>query len=181
VSDPTLQALADWGNFYVIVGSAAGGLTGLMFVVIALGAEAGVIGSERALRAFATPTVAHFGAVLLLAALATVPGHKVTTLTLGVGALGIAGVAYVAWIMTEARRQHDYQPVMSDWLWHGVMPFVAYGGLATAALILYWQQGEVALYILAAAGVLLLYSGIHNAWDTALWLATLTKQKEPDK
>jgi hypothetical protein len=178
VSDPTLAALADWGNFYVIVGSAGAGLTGLMFVVIALGAEGGVIGSERALRAYATPTVVHFGAVLLLAALATVPGHKVATLSLGVGACGIAGVAYVAWVMNEARRQHDYQPVTSDWVWHGVMPFLAYGALVVTALAMSWQHAEVALYMLAGASVLLLYSGIHNAWDTALWLATEPQRRK---
>ena len=32
--------LADWANFYVITGSAAAGLTGLTFVVIALASDA---------------------------------------------------------------------------------------------------------------------------------------------
>ena len=54
---PTLPQLADWGNFYVIIGSAAAGLTGLMFVVITLGAEAQTVGNENGLRAFVTPTL----------------------------------------------------------------------------------------------------------------------------
>jgi hypothetical protein len=34
------SVLADWESFYVIVGSSAGALTGLMFVVITLVADA---------------------------------------------------------------------------------------------------------------------------------------------
>ena len=34
-----LALLADWDNFYVIAGGAAGGLTGLTFVVIALATD----------------------------------------------------------------------------------------------------------------------------------------------
>ena len=52
-----------WETFYVIVGSSAGALTGLMFVVIALVAE--FRGSERQIEAFGTPTVVHFSAPLL--------------------------------------------------------------------------------------------------------------------
>jgi steroid 5-alpha reductase family enzyme len=54
-----------WETFYVIVGSAAGALTGLMFVVIALVANVRT-SSEPQIDAFGTPTVVHFGAVLLL-------------------------------------------------------------------------------------------------------------------
>src|SRR2546427_1102599 len=44
------------------------------------------------IRAFSTPTVVHFGAVLLLAALLTTPGHTVLTLSGSIGICGIAGL-----------------------------------------------------------------------------------------
>jgi hypothetical protein len=173
-----VSQLADWGNFYVIMGSAAGGLTGLMFVVIALGAQAQTIGSGQGLRGFVTPTVVHFCAALLVAAIVTSPGHRPTTLGLAIGACGVGGVVYVGWAMGEAWRQREYTPVGSDWLWHGCMPIVAYGALAGAAVMLFTGHGDPALYVLAAATVLLLFTGIHNAWDTALWIATSAGRRQ---
>ena len=42
-----MPPLADWANFYVIIGSSAAALSGPQFVVIALGAEANAFGGER--------------------------------------------------------------------------------------------------------------------------------------
>jgi len=39
MADATLSTLAHWANFYVIVGSSAGALTGLQFVVMTLVAQ----------------------------------------------------------------------------------------------------------------------------------------------
>jgi hypothetical protein len=62
---------AAWKSFYVIVGSSAGALTGLMFLVIALLID--FRRAEQLLDAFATPTVAHFSSVLLLSAIMSAP------------------------------------------------------------------------------------------------------------
>jgi hypothetical protein len=57
-----MTALAGWENFYVIVGSSAGALIGLQFVVITLIAVFPIVKDvERASSAFATPTIVHFG------------------------------------------------------------------------------------------------------------------------
>src|SRR5205823_13469555 len=65
-----MTAFAEWQNFYVIVGSSAGALIGLQFVVITLIADMPIgQGAAQAGHAFATPTIVHFGAVLLLAAM----------------------------------------------------------------------------------------------------------------
>jgi hypothetical protein len=69
-----MPALAGWENFYVIVGSSAGALIGLQFVVITLVAEIPIIRDvERAGSAFSTPTVVHFGTALLLSAIVSAP------------------------------------------------------------------------------------------------------------
>ena len=52
--------LSAWENFYVILGSSAAALAGLMFVVTALIVDHR--GTEQQLEAFGTPTVVHFGA-----------------------------------------------------------------------------------------------------------------------
>ena len=55
VEGPAVSPLNQWDNFYVIIGSSAGALTGLQFVVIALVAEAQAASSMLEIRAFGTP------------------------------------------------------------------------------------------------------------------------------
>src|ERR1044071_9671720 len=76
-----MPGFEEWESFYVIVRAAAGALIGLQFVVMTLIAERPHLATPEAGAAFATPTVAHFGAALLLSALMRVPWHG-----LGVGA-----------------------------------------------------------------------------------------------
>ena len=73
-----LSPLAPWESFYVIVGSSAGALTGLQFVVIALIAEAEAAASMLEVRAFGTPTVVHFCAVLFISAALSAPWHTLS-------------------------------------------------------------------------------------------------------
>src|SRR5438105_3816031 len=61
-----MPELTAWDSFYVIVGSAAGALIGLQFVVVTLIAERPRLRVEEAGAAFATPTIVHFSAALLL-------------------------------------------------------------------------------------------------------------------
>src|SRR5438309_2357090 len=89
-----------------------------MFVVIALNSEARTEAGPAALRAFATPIIVHFGAVLLI---------------------------------------------------------LAYGSLVVAGILL-GHRPEAALDVVAGAALLLLYIGIHNAWDSAVWLTTKPKE-----
>src|SRR6266550_3049938 len=70
-----LLPLERWESFYVIVGSSAGALTGLQFVVIALIAEEEASASMLEVRAFGTPTVVHFCAVLFISAVLSAPWH----------------------------------------------------------------------------------------------------------
>jgi len=172
---PELPPLTEWETFYVIIGSSAAALTGLQFVVIALGAEAKVLGGDAELRAFATPTVVHFCVVLLLGAILSTPGHTPASLSLCLGGCGFAGLGYAGWVVVQARRQTGYAPVLSDWVWHAVLPVVAYACLFAAGVSLRWHPAP-ALYVVGATALLLLYIGIHNAWDAAVWMAIKRKE-----
>lgn len=166
-----LPPFQEWETFYVITGSSAAALTGLMFVVVALRTESRGEGGEGGVRAFGSPTIVHFCADLLLAGLLSVPGQGRLSLALCLAAVGAAGLALSRWVVVQARRQHDYAPVRSDWIWHVAMPATAYGALLVAAGLLGRHPG-VALDITAAAVLLLLFVGIHNAWDSAVWIAS---------
>jgi hypothetical protein len=173
---PELPPLTEWETFYVIVGSSAAALTGLQFVVIALGAEAKVLGGDAVLRAFATPTIVHFCVVLLLGAILSTPGHTPASLSLCLGACGLGGLGYAGRVVVHARRQKGYAPVLSDWVWHAGLPLAAYTGLLAAGITTRWRPAP-ALYVVAATALLLLFIGIHNAWDAALWIAIRRKEQ----
>jgi hypothetical protein len=149
--------LADWANFYVITGSAAAGLTGLTFVVIALASD-NQRASTAGLRTFVTPTIIHFGAVLAVAAFVSMPHLSVMKLSVGFGAAGLAGLVYVGTIVMQVKQvAKSYTPVLEDWLGHAILPALAYGSLFAAAFTIGYRP-EPSLYVVAAASLLLLLS-----------------------
>ena len=166
--EPTAPFSA-WESFYVIVGSSAAALTGLQFVVIVLGAEARSIGPE--VGAFGTPTVVHFCLVLLMSAIVSVPWRAVSNAGLALGAVGVGGIVYMAVVIRRARRQKGYVPVLEDWLWHCVFPLIAYAMLLVAALAL-GRDPASSLLTIGATALMLLFIGIHNAWDAVTYIAT---------
>src|SRR5215212_2987992 len=119
-----------WESFYVIIGSSAAALTGLQFVVIALGAESKNLGTERDINAFATPTIVHFCAVLLISAILSAPWPHIWPPAVLLAAAGIAGLNYTLIIVGRARRSTNYKPVLEDWIWHTGIPFLSYTALA---------------------------------------------------
>lgn len=162
-----MPELADWDNFYLIVGGASGALIGLQFVVITLLAERPRPNTRQGAATYATPTIVHFTAVLVLSALLVVPWQRVAPLVTLWAAMGVVGIAYtasVAWHM----RKVAYTPVLEDWTFHVIVPFAAYAGLAVAAASGHAHLHE-ALFGVGAAALLLLVAGIHNAWDTAAY------------
>lgn len=161
--------LASWEAFYVIIGSSAAALTGLQFVVMVLGSESNAF-SDSTTRAFGTPTIVHFCAVLLIAAILTAPWHGLMHPAIGLGACGIAGAVYIATVVRRMKRQTDYAPVLEDWTWHGVIPIIAYAGLVAAAIVLPARPRQ-ALFAIGGSAVLLLFVGIHNAWDAVAYIA----------
>jgi hypothetical protein len=169
--------LAGWENFYVIIGSSAGGLTGITFVVIALIRDVQRV-RPSGLRAFVTPTIVHFGGVLALAAYLSMPHQGVMSLSVGFGGAGLAGLIYGGVIAANMRRQdRHYVPVHEDWIWNVAMPTLVYGALLVMAFLV-WRKPLQTLYGVAAASLALLFIGIRNAWDIAVWM-TVTQPREP--
>jgi len=164
--------LSTWQNFYVIIGSAAAALTGLLFVVATLIAQVRVRASSptEAFATFNTPNIVHFRSALLVAAILSAPWQALWNAGLLLGLSGLGGMIYVVIVLRRARRQTDYQPVLEDWLWHTVFPLVSYTALLVAAMLLPGYPAP-ALFVIAAGTVLLLFIGIHNAWDNVIYIA----------
>jgi hypothetical protein len=168
-----MPALAEWDSFYVIVGSAAGALIGLQFVVITL--ISGRPRTAEAGTAFSTPTIVHFSVVLLLSALLRAPWDAVATVAVAWGLIGLAGIAYILLTAWRMRVQSSYKPDFEDWLFHVLLPLAAYAVLAVSALVSPAHAKEV-LFAVGGVTLLLLFSGIHNAWDAASYLVV----RKPD-
>jgi hypothetical protein len=177
VQEAALPVLTDWTNFYVIIGSAAAALTGLLFVVISLLAGSRLRRSVEPLAAFNTPNVYHFGAALFVAVVLCAPWPMLWNVSLLLGLSGLWGVAYVIIVLRRMRRQGDYTPVLEDWLWHTIFPFVSYAAFVAAAILLPGNPTP-ALFVTGAATVLLLFIGIHNAWDNVSYLLIAQSQVE---
>ena len=165
-----MSPLHGWENFYVIVGSSAGALIGLQFVVLTLIAGRPVgRGEAQAGAAFSTPSVVHFGIVLLLSAVGSAPWEGISAVALLWGLVALGGIAYSVVVARRMRRQTVYRPVFEDWLFHVLLPFAAYAALAGSAFAAH-SHARPALFLAGAAALLLLFVGIHNAWDTVTHL-----------
>ncbi len=159
-----MSVLTEWDSFYVIVGSAAGGLIGLQFVVMTLVAERPPPRAAEAGAAFATPTIVHFATVLLLAAILRAPWHALAPVAVLWGLVGLCGVTYSGVVSRRMRSQQAYQPELEDWLFHSLLPATAYAILALSAVTAP-SHPRAALFGAGGSALLLLFIGIHNAWD----------------
>jgi hypothetical protein len=174
-----MTPLAAWQNFYVIVGSCAGALIGLQFVVITLLANRPVRqGQEEAGAAFGTPTVVHFGAALLLAAIQTAPWNGTGPVAALWCVMGLIGIVYEVVVIRRMRSQKLYAPVFEDWLCHAILPLIAYVVLAASPLLAH-ANVSWALFAIGAAAMLLLFVGIHNAWDAVTYHIYVRKHDHP--
>jgi len=80
-------------------------------------------------------------------------------------------VIHVVRIGVRQSKLTSYRPDAEDWTWNVMLPLIAYAALAAGAIATPaapWQ----ALYGPAAAATLLIFIGIHNAWDVVTFLAT---------
>jgi xanthosine utilization system XapX-like protein len=177
LAEAAQSLLTGWESFYVIVGSSAAALTGLQFVVIALVAEVRPKSSNAEIDAFATPTIVHFCIALLTSAMLSAPWRDLSSPAIAIGLTGLVGILYAAIVIRRARRQTGYQPVFEDWLWHACLPVVAYASMVGAAVAIP-AFPESALFVIGAASLLLVFIGIHNAWDTVTFI-TLTRVARP--
>lgn len=167
-----------WESFYRIVGPSAGVLIGLQFVVMTLLADIPSARSEeQAGQAFGTPNVVHFGVVLLLSAMLSAPWNGIVVMAILWGLVGFAGAVYVVLVTRRMRSQHTYQAVFEDWLFHVLLPLAGYIMLALSAPLACWYA-RPALFVLGTAELLLLFIGIHNAWDTVMYHVFVRKHEQ---
>ena len=89
-------------------------------------------------------------------------------------------MAYAFVVARRMRRQDAYEPVFEDWLFHVTLPSIAYAALAVSS---FWSRAHEreALFGVGAAVLLLLFVGIHNAWDGVAYHVLINRSERQDE
>jgi hypothetical protein len=169
-----------WENYYLMVGSSAGALIGLMFVVVTLTAGRDRAEVEHGKHLYTSPIVWHLAVILALSGAAAVPGISPKIfgyLTLGLAVLGFGwGIRSAVGI---ARRPGAPDAAGFDIFWYGLAPTIVYIGLGTAGFALLLGKAWATTGVAAGLMALLLVS-IHAEWDLVTFLAPVAGQPPPD-
>jgi len=75
------------------------------------------------------------------------------------------------------RLQTAYQPELEEWLFQVLLPVAAYATLAGSVYPVHSNVGG-ALFGVGAAALLLLFTGIHNAWDGVTYHVFVKRAEE---
>jgi hypothetical protein len=174
--EPLHDIMAEWHDFFVLLGTAAGTLVALLFVAASV--SSGVFSLERRapLRMFLTATVVHFSSVLAVSLVMLLPLASWLLLGIIVLVCGLVGLGYSVLTVRDSIRDGLIANV--DWedrTWYGVLPFLAYL-IELAAGIVLACGAAAGCAVLAACMGLLLIVGIHNAWDITVW--TISRRQE---
>ena len=84
-----------WDTFFFLIGSSAGALIGLMFIVITLTAGHEPRSVERGAPVYVTPIVFHFAVVFIVSVISVVPGMLPSAVAVILGVCAIAGCVVV--------------------------------------------------------------------------------------
>jgi hypothetical protein len=160
-----MEALREWHEFYVLLGTAAAALVALLFVAVSIGA--GFLTRERAsaTRTYTSPVVLHFSAILFVSLLALAPAHPTVLIPALIAAAAIVGICIGGYVTFRVARDRHEDVVFTDALAYGVFPLLGYVAMFCAAIIP-WHAPE----LLAGGLLLLLLANIRNAWDLMLLL-----------
>lgn len=166
-----------WTNFFLLVGSAAAVLIGLIFVVISLmqgRSRSSVLAGSRL---YMGPIVLGVSFWLALSAAALAPGitPPVFAVIAAVIAIWGFGRGVISTLGIGALRTSNDAPHWTDVWYYGRLPSAVYLALAIAAIAiwreLWWAKDWLGTVI--TSGLLL---GIRNEWDLITWI---TPRKDP--
>jgi phosphotransferase system glucose/maltose/N-acetylglucosamine-specific IIC component len=94
--------------------------------------------------------------------------------------VGLGGIIYTIAVWRRVRVVTTYTMVFEDWAWHVILPLVAYAVTLVSALAVE-HETVLAMFLIGSGSLLLLFIGIHNAWDTVTHLPLQRIQREQEK
>jgi hypothetical protein len=173
-------AASTWQNFYLLSGTAAATLIGLMFVAVTFGSRLVSVQSAVSARSFIDPPFYHFVHVLLTACLVVIPSMSAPmlgALLLCVSVLRAAVLFRIHRHMREAQRKFgDIE--LSDWIQGIAVPLLCYLLLGASGAA-FFAGYSAAFSGLAIATLATLMLGVFGAWELMIWMALTRARKSP--
>jgi hypothetical protein len=160
-----------WSEFYLLAGSAAAVLIGLIFVVISLMQDRSRSSVLAGSKLYMGPIVLGVSFVLVVSAAALTPGISRGEFAVVAGAVAVWGLTRGIWSFVGIRRRlGDGEVHWTDPWFYGAIPAGIYLWLFGVA-IAFWSECPWAHYGLAAATTAILLCAIRNEWDLITWIA----------
>ena len=159
----------NWHDFYLVLGPAAAGLIGLLFVVVSLTGNLERSRALKATRVYMSPIVFHLGVLVLLSTLALFPQAPGSLIGAVATAGGLAGLAYSAYVC-RALLSKDVESYEGD-LWRYGLGVGALYAVMVVAGVLVLLRLTAGPYALAADQIALFLLMVHNAWDLVVFIA----------
>jgi len=88
-----------WENFFMLCGTAAATLIGLLFVVITLGTNLAPSQAAPGVHVFVTPTLAHFSGVLFVTLIVLAPWGSQWAAASVLSLSGLASLSHAIWVL----------------------------------------------------------------------------------
>jgi hypothetical protein len=160
--------LAQWHEFYILLGTAAAALVALLFVAASIGA--GYLSAERGspTHTYTSPIVFHYTYVLFLSLAALIPANTDWSLAGIIGVSAAIALVYSCFIFVRVMRGTTTD--LDDRLGYGASPLAAYAATLAASIFIF-MRSDAGPPLLAGALILLLLINIRNAWDLTLFFA----------
>ena len=161
-----MEALHEWHEFYILLGTAGATLLALLFVAVSLGTGFLSSKDQQGTRTFMSPVVIHFTSVFFLSAVCLVPSHGPVFFAVLIAGTAIVGVAVSivisVWVVRTEMTQY-----LPDYFAYGLLPVGAYLALLVASIMIYLGR-DYALEVLAGGLLVLAIVNVRNAWDLTL-------------
>jgi hypothetical protein len=168
-------AVSGWHDFYILAGTAAATLVGLLFVGLSLHLRVVITSSE--VRSLARVTLANFGAVLFVALFMVIPENQ-STAALQLIASGVASLVIIAPSLVSAvqsrggtldMRRRDRARLVLRFGLSGVSYLV----IIIAGVQLQSSLSSAFIWLVVAIIVLLIIS-LRNTWDLLVTVGDFT-------
>jgi len=160
-----------WGEFYLLAGSAAAVLIGLIFVVVTLMQDRPRSSVLNGSKLYMGPVVLHVSFVLVLSAAALTPGLSGVAFAAVAAAVALWGLLRgVNSALGIAKLTGPDKAHWTDVWFYGIIPIGLYLALAGVAWA-FWTGQDFAVNGVAAVITGMLLVSIRNEWDLVTWLA----------
>jgi hypothetical protein len=169
---PYQTELAGWHDFYILAGTAAATLVGLLFVGLSLHLQIVVTTSE--VRSLARVTLANFGTVLFVTIFMVIPQGAAAAGSQLIG-VGIISFVVAGPSLVGAVRSRDWSFDMSAMQRVRVALRFGVSGLSYIAIavagVLLLLSNSAAFTVLLITTVVLLVVSLRNTWDLLVTVA----------